>query len=331
MQLLVSVGQPQVVFTNEKDIKRVDGRNGAPLDPIAEGPQEEEDPTYNAARHARRLHRRRPRDAQGPDQEGRQGRARSRRPARSSATSRGRRPADTNLIAMNSENADGTRDMCLARRRAEGDDSSTASRRRGCCPTARSTGTRTAARSSRTRSRHRSTRRRRRSASRAGALKKDKPAFSAERRRLEHRAGSCPNVEKPGKGVLDAAISPDGKQLAVVSNQGSSFFKLFLTDARRLQARGRAKGTPIRACKVAWRGDSQELIVVQADAGCAEQTGALVAVEPERDEAADRCGRRRATTRCSSRSFSEGEPCCAPAVAASSSGERASAAAVAHR
>ena len=49
MQLLVSVGQPQVVFTNEKDIKRVDGRNGAPLDPVAEGAQEEEDPTYNAA------------------------------------------------------------------------------------------------------------------------------------------------------------------------------------------------------------------------------------------------------------------------------------------
>ena len=49
MQLLVSVGQPEVVFTNEKDIKRVDGRNGAPLDPVAEGPQDEEDPTYNAA------------------------------------------------------------------------------------------------------------------------------------------------------------------------------------------------------------------------------------------------------------------------------------------
>ena len=88
------------------------------------------------------------------------------------------------------------------------------------------------------------------------------------------------DVKKPGKGVLDAAISPDGKQLAVVSNQGSSFFKLFLTAAGRLQARGRAGATAVRACKVAWRGDSQELIVVQADAGCAEQTGTLSRLGP---------------------------------------------------
>ena len=33
-----------------------------------------------------------------------------------------------------------------------------------------------------------------------------------------------------------------------------------------------------------WRGDSQEVIVVQADAGCGEQTGTLVAPEPERHE-----------------------------------------------
>ncbi|HEX6022661.1 MAG TPA: PASTA domain-containing protein, partial [Solirubrobacter sp.] len=49
VKLLVSVGVPQVVFTNEKDIKRVDGRNGKPLEPVAEGPQEEDDPTYNPA------------------------------------------------------------------------------------------------------------------------------------------------------------------------------------------------------------------------------------------------------------------------------------------
>ena len=94
MQLLVSVGQPQVVFTNEKDIKRVDGRNGTPLDPVAEEPrQEEEDPTYNAAGTHVAYTDGRPRDAQGPDQEGREGRAAHAGRPRRSATSPGRRPA----------------------------------------------------------------------------------------------------------------------------------------------------------------------------------------------------------------------------------------------
>ena len=85
------------------------------------------------------------------------------------------------------------------------------------------------------------------------------------------------DIDKPGKGVLDAAISPDGKRLALVSNQGSSFFQLWLADDPDDFPLTSAKATPVRACKVAWRGDSQELIVVQADAGCAEQTGSLVA------------------------------------------------------
>ena len=87
------------------------------------------------------------------------------------------------------------------------------------------------------------------------------------------------DVKKPGKGVLDAAISPDGKQLAVVSNQGSSFFKLFLAAPGDYKLED-ARGTAVRACKVAWRGDSQELIVVQSDAGCAEQTGTLSRLDP---------------------------------------------------
>ena len=44
-------------------------------------------------------------------------------------------------------------------------------------------------------------------------LKKDKPAFSANAADW-NKGRSCPTSTKPGKGVLDAAISPDGKQLA---------------------------------------------------------------------------------------------------------------------
>ena len=32
----------------------------------------------------------------------------------------------------------------------------------------------------------------------------------------------------------------------------------------------------VRACKVAYRGDGQEVMVVQADAGCTEDVGTLV-------------------------------------------------------
>ena len=76
--------------------------------------------------------------------------------------------------------------------------------------------------------------------------------------------------------MLDAAISPDGKRLAMVSNQGSSSFRLLLSDDDTgdflLRAR---KRTQVRACKVVWRGDGQELLVVQADAGCGEDVGTL--------------------------------------------------------
>ena len=93
VQLLVSVGQPQVVFTNEKDIKRVDGRNGAPLEPVAEGPQEEEDPTYNAAgTHVAYTADGRVMLKDLTKKDAKPVRAHARR-ARSSATSPGRRPA----------------------------------------------------------------------------------------------------------------------------------------------------------------------------------------------------------------------------------------------
>ena len=46
--LLVSVGQPQVVYTNGKNILRLNGANGRPLDPVASGPSEETNPTWAA-------------------------------------------------------------------------------------------------------------------------------------------------------------------------------------------------------------------------------------------------------------------------------------------
>ena len=70
---------------------------------------------------------------------------------------------------------------------------------------------------------------------------------------------------KPGEGILFAAFSPDGKTVALVANwgvQNTSLFKIFTAAWA-----GGQLGTPtpvapaIRACEVAWRSDSQELVV----------------------------------------------------------------------
>src|SRR5262249_38064553 len=80
------------------------------------------------------------------------------------------------------------------------------------------------------------------------------------------------NVGGAGKGAVDCAISPDGKKLAIVSNEGASFFRLWIGDANDFHLT-KATATPVRACKVTWRGDGQELLVIQSDALCQEEVG----------------------------------------------------------
>jgi hypothetical protein len=87
-------------------------------------------------------------------------------------------------------------------------------------------------------------------------------------------------TDKPGKGVFDAALSPDGKKLALVANFGVDRFLLFFTKPGDFSMTD-AKRTSIQACKVAWRSDSKELVVVQADAGCVQDSGSLVRVEAD--------------------------------------------------
>jgi beta-lactam-binding protein with PASTA domain len=279
VQLLVSVGQPKVVFTNEKDIKLVDGRNGAPLEPVAEGVQEEEDPAFNAAgTHVAYT-------ADGrvmlKDLTKKNSKAIPLTPPDRIFGNLAWAPTgDTNLIAMNSENPDGSRDMCLA---SVGDETTVeciatpnllpdrairwnrggreiiAHAVKAPLPTDGSAPTFGIAR---------------------WRLKQDKPAFSASAADW-NKGRFVSDVKKPGKGAIDAALSPNGKQLAVVSNQGSSFFKLFLTEPGDYKLESDdAKGTSVRACKLAWRGDSQELIVVQSDVECREQTGTLSRLSP---------------------------------------------------
>jgi hypothetical protein len=83
------------------------------------------------------------------------------------------------------------------------------------------------------------------------------------------------DMAEVNKGAIDAAISPDGRQLAIVSNAESDFFRLYLAKPNDFLLSS-AKPTTVRACKVAWRGDSQELVVMQADEACQERVGSLV-------------------------------------------------------
>jgi beta-lactam-binding protein with PASTA domain len=83
------------------------------------------------------------------------------------------------------------------------------------------------------------------------------------------------DIETPQKGVIDFAISPDGKRMAAVANFEGDVFQLFLGKPKDV-ALTDAKAVGVRACKVAWRSDNKELVVVQADEVCSEPNGQLV-------------------------------------------------------
>ncbi|MDA0161265.1 PASTA domain-containing protein [Solirubrobacter ginsenosidimutans] len=87
------------------------------------------------------------------------------------------------------------------------------------------------------------------------------------------------DVTGTDRDVADVALSPDGKRLSAAVRFGSDEYRLWLTDADDLGLE-RAKRTGLRACKLAWRGDSLELALTQADRGCLESQGALVRVDP---------------------------------------------------
>ena len=83
------------------------------------------------------------------------------------------------------------------------------------------------------------------------------------------------DTSTPLEGVLDAAISPDGKRMAIVSVGGNGLAELFLAkpDDFLLQD---AKPLGVRACKVIWRPDGKELVVVRADDCINSATGELI-------------------------------------------------------
>ncbi len=87
--------------------------------------------------------------------------------------------------------------------------------------------------------------------------------------------GTTASEATTGKGVLSAAFSPDGKQLAAISNADTDRFEVALTGADDLSFE-EAKSTGTAGCDVAWRSDGKALATVQEDAGCTQALGKVV-------------------------------------------------------
>ncbi|HUO72197.1 MAG TPA: PASTA domain-containing protein [Solirubrobacteraceae bacterium] len=88
------------------------------------------------------------------------------------------------------------------------------------------------------------------------------------------------DTSRVGHGILAGAFSPDGKQVALVSNIGTGGFYLFLAPRGDFALAPPAQATASPACQVSWRPDGHELAVMQADLLCKESSGAILTLDP---------------------------------------------------
>jgi dipeptidyl aminopeptidase/acylaminoacyl peptidase len=264
--LLVSAGFPQLAFDDDKNIQLVNGATGKRLDPIAKGPAREKDPTFSpdGTRVAYVAGGRAfLKDMEKPDA-----------PA-VSLTGEGEEfgdlawapTADVNLIAMARKDGEDT-NLCIGQLDGDGltprcinEPKFRIGRSIHWAPDGKSIiafGVR--------------------EQGEFGIFRwKSKKAFSPDQKDWG-RGKLETDTSKTNEGVLDAAFSPDGRRLALVSNQGGGPFELYLAKKNDFLLTS-ARPTDVRACKVAWRSDGEGLVVVQADEACGESVGALVRLD----------------------------------------------------
>ena len=88
--------------------------------------------------------------------------------------------------------------------------------------------------------------------------------------------GEFVTPRSPDKGVLDAAISPDGKRLAAIANLDSPVPQLYLTTPDDIELK-KTKPLQIGACKVTWL-DSVNLALVKLGDTCNQAVGEIVRI-----------------------------------------------------
>ena len=284
VKLVVSGGFPKLVYDDGKNVKLVNGANGKPLPAVAKGSQEETDPTFSADGEKiaflsnRRLFLR---DLSKPDEP----------PV--GLTDPGEKfgdPAwaptvDANVIAMfKDKSAKGDRsdqDLCFLQVAKEqqapqciSEPNFNVVKTIRWAPDGKSIfalGTTLGAAPG--------------TPTKFGMVQwKSKKPFSFEAKDWA-KGKFRTDTTNPEKGVIDFAISPDGKQMVAVANFDAEAFQLYLGKPKDFLLTD-AKPLGVQACKAGWRSDNLEVVVVQADAECSNQGNGQIVRVPLKNPAA---------------------------------------------
>jgi beta-lactam-binding protein with PASTA domain len=260
--LLVSAGFPELVFDDDKNIRRVNGATGKPLDPIAKTGTREKDPawSFDGSRIAYvgggRVFLK---DLSKPDEPA----ATLTGPDEDFNDLAWAPTTDVNLLAMSRVKGN-ERQLCLGQITQDGMTPrclSNPDTQIGTVIRWRPDGKEILAFGVK-------------QLGEFGMVRyRSKKAFSPDPK--DWKGGNIvTDTSKAGEGVLDASYSPDGQQMAIVSNQGGGPFQVFTAKKGDVLLTS-AKPTNVRACKAIWRTDGVDIVVVQADEVCSEPVGDL--------------------------------------------------------
>ena len=277
VKLVVSGGFPKLVYDDGKNVKLVNGANGKPLPAVAKGSQEETDPTFSADGEKiaflsnRRLFLR---DLSKPDE------------SPVALTDPGEKfsdPAwaptvDNNVVAMfKDKSAKGDRtdqDLCFLQVTKEQQ-----------APQCKSEPDFNLVKTIRWAPDGKSIFALGTTPTKFGMVRwTTKKPFSFDPKDWSKGTFKT-DTSNPRKGVIDMAISPDGKQMVAVANFDSDTFQLYLGKPKDFLLTD-AKPLAVQACKAGWRSDGLELVVVQADAECSAQANGQIVRVPIKNPSA---------------------------------------------